>query len=64
MKMKDQSVKLLAEDVPHLKKIKREMKNLPTARAVGAALRGWRFLNAEQKLAAMSDQPEPVASSS
>lgn len=62
MKMKDQSVKLLAEDVPHLKSVKREMKNMPTARVIGAAIRGWRFLTAEQKMAALSGQPAAASS--
>jgi hypothetical protein len=57
MKVKDQSVKLKAEDVPHFRAIKREMPNLSTARLIGATVRGWRYLTPEQKLSAINGQP-------
>ncbi len=60
MKAKAQSIRLDPADVQHLRAIKREVK-LPTSRIIGAAVRGWKFLTDEQKLAAITGKqlPEP-----
>jgi hypothetical protein len=67
--MKDQAVKLRGQDMRYAKDVKRELPNCSTTEIIGATLFGWRFLTAEQKLAALkrdaraarSGTPEPSA---
>lgn len=51
--MKDQVVKIRAQDMRHAKAIKRELAGVPLTEIAGASLFGWRFLTAEQKMAAL-----------
>lgn len=51
--MKDQAVKLRGQDMRYAKSVKRELSGCSLAELIGASLFAWRFLTAEQKLAAL-----------
>lgn len=58
--MKDQAVKVRGQDMRYAKDVKKELPGCSTTEIIGATLFGWRFLTAEQKLAALKRESRPL----